>query len=89
MSEVSAYAGEPGAFAEDALLAYFGAAAPSLSVTSFGDVRAVVLDGRATSGVLPIENLINGTVRETLDLLRDGALEIAKKQAAETIRCYG
>ena len=76
MSEAIAYAGEPGAFAEDALLAYFGAAAPSLSVTSFGDVRAAVLDGRATYGVLPIENLINGTVRETLDLLRDGALEI-------------
>ena len=76
MSEAIAYAGEPGAFAEDALLAYFGAAAPSLSVTSFGDVRAAVLDGRAASGVLPIENLINGTVRETLDLLRDGALEI-------------
>jgi prephenate dehydratase len=76
VSEAIAYAGEPGAFAEDALLAYFGAAAPSLSVTSFGDVRAAVLDGRAASGVLPIENLINGTVRETLDLLRDGALEI-------------
>ncbi len=76
MSEVAAYAGEPGAFAEDALLSYFGAAAPSLSVTSFGDVRAAVLDGRAIYGVLPIENLINGTVRETLDLLRDGALEI-------------
>ena len=76
MSEAIAYAGEPGAFAEDALLAYFGAAAPSLSVASFGDVRAAVLDGRATYGVLPIENLINGTVRETLDLLRDGKLEI-------------
>jgi len=76
MSQAIAYAGEPGAFAEDALLSYFGAAAPSLSVTSFGDVRAAVLDGRAISGVLPIENLINGTVRETLDLLRDGALEI-------------
>ena len=76
MSEAIAYAGEPGAFAEDALLSYFGAAAASLSVTSFGDVRAAVLDGRATYGVLPIENLINGTVRETLDLLRDGALEI-------------
>jgi prephenate dehydratase len=76
MSEAIAYAGEPGAFAEDALLSYFGAAAPSLSVSSFGDVRAAVLDGRAIYGVLPIENLINGTVRETLDLLRDGALEI-------------
>jgi prephenate dehydratase len=76
MSEAIAYAGEPGAFAEDALLSYFGAAAPSLSVSSFGDVRAAVLDGRAIYGVLPIENLINGTVRETLDLVRDGALEI-------------
>jgi len=76
MSEVAAYAGEPGAFAEDALLSYFGAAAPSLGVSSFGDVRTAVLDGRAIYGVLPIENLINGTVRETLDLLRDGALEI-------------
>ena len=76
MSEVAAYAGEPGAFAEDALLAYFGAEAPSLSVTSFGEVRSAILDGRANYGVLPIENLINGTVRETLDLLRDGALEI-------------
>jgi len=76
MNEVAAYAGEPGAFAEDALLSYFGAAARSLSVTSFGDVRAAVLDRRAIYGVLPIENLINGTVRETLDLLRDGALEI-------------
>jgi len=76
MSEAIAYAGEPGAFAEDALLSYFGAAVPSLSVTSFGDVRAAVLDGRAIYGVLPIENLINGTVRETLDLLRDGGLEI-------------
>lgn len=76
MSEAIAYAGESGAFAEDALLSYFGAAARSLSVTSFGDVRAAVLDRRATYGVLPIENLINGTVRETLDLLRDGALEI-------------
>ncbi len=76
MSKAIAYAGEPGAFAEDALLSYFGATASSLSVTSFGDVRAAVLDGRAIYGVLPIENLINGTVRETLDLLRDGALEI-------------
>lgn len=76
MSGAIAYAGEPGAFAEDALLSYFGPTAPTLNVTSFGDVRAALLDGRAAYGVLPIENLINGTVRETLDLLRDGALAI-------------
>ena len=71
-----AYSGEPGAFAEDALIAFFGESATSLPVGSFGDVREALLDGRAEFGILPIENLVNGTVRETLDLVRDGALEI-------------
>ena len=71
-----AYAGEPGAFAEDALIAFFGADAARLAVGSFAEVRSAILDGRAAFGVLPIENLVNGTVRETLDLVRDGALEI-------------
>jgi prephenate dehydratase len=72
-----AYSGEPGAFAEDALIAFFGDSVTSLPVGSFGDVRGALLDGRAQFGILPIENLVNGTVRETLDLVRDGALEIA------------
>jgi prephenate dehydratase len=71
-----AYSGEPGAFAEDALIAFFGDSVTSLPVGSFGDVRGALLDGRAQFGILPIENLVNGTVRETLDLVRDGALEI-------------
>jgi prephenate dehydratase len=71
-----AYSGEPGAFAEDALLAFFGAATATLPVGSFADVRTALLDARVDFGVLPIENLVNGTVRETLDLVRDGALEI-------------
>ncbi len=71
-----AYSGEPGAFAEDALIVFFGESATSLPVGSFGEVREALLDGRAVFGILPIENLVNGTVRETLDLVRDGALEI-------------
>ena len=71
-----AYSGEPGAFAEDALIAFFGESATSLPVGSFGEVREALLGGRAEFGILPIENLVNGTVRETLDLVRDGALEI-------------
>jgi prephenate dehydratase len=71
-----AYSGEPGAFAEDALIAFFGESATRLPVGSFGEVRESLLDGRAEFGILPIENLVNGTVRETLDLVRDGALEI-------------
>jgi prephenate dehydratase len=70
-----AYAGEPGAFAEDAVIAAFGEA-PRLAVGSFRDVFAAVTDGRAASGVVPIENLLNGTVRETYDLLLEHDLHV-------------
>lgn len=71
-----AYAGEPGAFAEDAVLAAFGERAERSAVGSFRDVFVAVIGGRARAGVLPIENLLNGTVRETYDLLLEHDLEI-------------
>ncbi|MES2209539.1 MAG: prephenate dehydratase [Chloroflexota bacterium] len=70
-----AYAGEPGAFAEDAVLAAFGDVARR-PVGSFRDVFGVVADGSSAAGVLPIENLLNGTVRETFDLLLEHDLRV-------------
>jgi prephenate dehydratase len=70
-----AYAGEPGAFAEDAVLVAFG----DVERVSLGSFRAVfdaVADGSATAGIVPIENVINGTVRETYDLLLEHDLQI-------------
>ena len=62
------FAGERGAFAEDAVLAAFGDVART-SVGSFRAVFRAVTDGEAAAGVVPIENVINGTVRENYDLL--------------------
>jgi prephenate dehydratase len=70
-----AYAGEPGAFAEDAVLAAFG----DVARTPLGTFRAVfeaVTAGDATAGVVPIENVLNGTVRENYDLLVEFDLAI-------------
>ena len=69
------YAGEPGAFAEDAVVAAFGDV-PRQPVGSFRDVFAAVTDGSAAAGVLPIENLLNGTVRENYDLLLEHDLAV-------------
>src|SRR5690349_13453652 len=63
-----AYAGEPGAFAEDAVLTAFGEA-PRTAVGSFRAVFDAVTSGDAAAGVVPIENVIHGTVRENYDLL--------------------
>ena len=70
-----AYAGEPGAFAEDAVLMAFGDV-DRRSAGSFRDVFRLVASGDAAAGVIPIENVINGTVRENYDLLLEHDLEI-------------
>jgi prephenate dehydratase len=70
-----AYAGEPGAFAEDAVIAAFGDVA-RVSKGSFREVFTVVAAGDAAAGVVPIENVINGTVREVYDLLLEHDLAI-------------
>lgn len=71
-----AYAGEPGAFAEDAVVAAFGEKTPRLPVGGFREVFEAVTFGAAASGVVPIENLVNGSVREVYDLLLDHELQI-------------
>ena len=70
-----AYAGEPGAFAEDAVLAAFGDV-PRTALGSFRAVFDAVATGDADAGVIPIENVIHGTVRENYDLLLEFDLEI-------------
>ena len=70
-----AYAGEPGAFAEDAVIAVFGDV-ERVPVAGFREVFEAVTAGEAGSGVVPIENLVNGTVREVYDLLLEHDLEI-------------
>ena len=70
------YAGEPGAFAEDAALAYFGEDAARVGHPSFRAVFDAVVAGDAEAGVVPIENVVNGTVRENYDLLLEHSLEV-------------
>ena len=71
-----AYAGEPGAFAEDAVLAAFGNI-NRIAVGSFRAVFDAVATGEAAAGIVPIENVIHGTVRENYDLLIEYDLAIA------------
>ncbi|CAN5719220.1 prephenate dehydratase [soil metagenome] len=65
---VVAFAGDPGSFAEDAAVTAFPGASTQ-AVPMFADVAQAVTGGEARVGVLPIENVVGGTVREVLDLL--------------------
>lgn len=81
-----AYAGEPGAFAEDAVLAAFGDVG-RLAMPGFREVFEVVAQGDAKAGVVPIENLVNGTVRETYDLLLEHDLAIVDEAVVPVRLC--
>ena len=81
-----AYAGEPGAFAEDAVLAAFGDA-ERVGVGGFREVFEAVEEGRAGAGVVPIENLVNGSVREVYDLLLEHDLSIVAEVVVPVDLC--
>ena len=82
-----AYAGEPGAFAEDAVIAAFGEPADRASLPGFREVFEAVARGDAGAGVVPVENLVNGTIRETYDLLLEFDHEIAAEVVVPVELC--
>ncbi|MDQ3492032.1 MAG: ACT domain-containing protein [Chloroflexota bacterium] len=71
----AAFAGEAGSFAEDAAWAYFDRPL-TMAVAGFREVFAAVTGQAAEAGVVPIENVSHGTVREVHDLLLEHPLII-------------
>ena len=63
------YQGEPGAFSEEAVLAFFGEGRERSAVPTWRAVFEAVADGTAAAGVIAIESSLAGTIRETYDLL--------------------
>jgi prephenate dehydratase len=71
-----AYTGEPGAFAEEAVLRFFAAPEP-VTQPSFRAVFEAVRNGTVEAGVVPVESSLLGTIRENLDLLWEFGLPVA------------
>ena len=73
---VAAYSGEPGAFAEDAVLHAYGERIERRGLPGFRAAFDAVAAGEASVAVVPIENLLGGSVRETYDLLLEHELRV-------------
>jgi prephenate dehydratase len=70
-----AYQGEPGAYSEAAALR-FADETELLACESFEQVFEAVDQGKATHGVLPVENSIGGSIHRNYDLLLEHDLPI-------------
>ena len=66
-----AFQGEPGAFSEEAVLAFFGAGVQPEPVPTWRSVFEMVRDGSVDAGVVAIESSLAGSIRETYDLLSE------------------
>jgi homoserine O-acetyltransferase len=69
-----AFQGELGAYSEEAVRRFFGAAADPVARRDFRSVGEAVLGGEADFGLLPIENSLAGSVEASYDVL--GAMEL-------------
>jgi prephenate dehydratase len=66
-----AFQGEPGAFSEEAALAFFGEAADVRPVPTWRAVFEAVASAAEDAGVVAIESSLAGSIRETYDLLSE------------------
>jgi chorismate mutase/prephenate dehydratase len=81
------YAGVPGAFAEAAMVDYFGEDVIARNVKEFSDVAKMVSEGTADYGVLPIENSSAGFVNGIYDLLDRYQLSVVGEQLVQVNQC--
>ncbi len=72
-----AYLGPEGSFSHQATFHEFGGSSELLPLGSFGEVFEDVENGRATFGVVPVENSIEGSIGIVLDLLSRSNLTIS------------
>ncbi len=64
-----AFQGEHGAYSEEAIRRHFGPEVETLPCENFADIFQAIQRGRATHGMLPVENALTGTVARAYELL--------------------
>lgn len=82
-----AYQGEPGAYSEDAVAAFFDSRAETVPCLDFRDAFEAVDTGAASHAVLPVENSIEGTVAPVNDLLLEHDLSVTGETIVPVNHC--
>lgn len=81
LPERIAYLGPEGSFTHQAAESRFGAMSDYLALPNIRSVFESIDTGRARFGVVPIENNLEGIVKETIDLLNETDLKIVAEVA--------
>lgn len=82
-----AFQGEPGAYSQEAIFQHFGSTVNTIACPTFEDVFKAVEDGRATLGLLPVENSQAGSINQAFDLLLDHDLRVVGEVKLRVRHC--
>jgi prephenate dehydratase len=82
-----AFQGEPGAYSQEAVYQHFGPNVTTLPSRTFDDIFKAVEDGRATLGLLPVENSQAGSINQAYDLLLDHDLRVVGEVKLRVRHC--
>jgi len=86
-SGVLGFQGVPGAFSEEALVAFFGEKHPRQNYAAFEDVLKALEAGEIEYGVLPIENSSAGDVTGVYDILLENDVCIVGEEFVKVEHC--
>ena len=101
---IVAFQGEHGAYSEEAVRQHFGEAVDVLPCTAFEEIFESVESGKATYGMVPVENSTAGSINKSYDLLLEHARalranaivglryessEVGTGGSATEVLCYG
>ncbi|MEW5940601.1 MAG: prephenate dehydratase [Chloroflexota bacterium] len=81
-----AYQGKDGAYSQQAVFEYFGAA-EAVSCPSFEAVFDAVVSGECENGMIPIENSVAGSIHQNYDLLLRHNLSIVGEHLLRVRHC--
>lgn len=84
---VVAFQGSPGAYSEEAAYKYFSSSVTVKPCETLADVFDAVEAGQAQSGIIPIENSLEGNVGQTYDLLLDTELNVCGETELRVVHC--
>jgi len=82
-----AFQGEPGAYSEEAIIQHFGESSEPVPRPYLPDVFDAVEAGEADSGLVPVENTIEGSIVRTYDLLNERELRAAGEVILRVVHC--
>jgi chorismate mutase/prephenate dehydratase len=82
-----AFQGEPGAYSEEAAFQYFGPSIQTKPCETVDGVFKAVEQNEAHSGIVPIENSLEGSIARSYDMLLDSKLKVCGETELRVIHC--